>query len=175
VIALVPRGIGFRLVCTVLAGVVPWTFAHGADPDLEERRAIRLVRVESIIERTLASTPIPLSPEAKSFLVPGWGQFAQKRPVPGLFFAALEAAAITAVVVYAVRGSRAYDRYQAATTPEEAERYRQETIDADRVRNIGIASGALIWGGNLVDVVLAERRARKSRKASTPAPDGAKR
>jgi hypothetical protein len=80
-----------------------------------------------------------------------------------LIFASLEAAAITTAVVFAVRGSRAYDRYKEATTAEEALRFRQETIDADRVRNASIAAGVLVWGLNIVDAALAERRARKSR------------
>jgi hypothetical protein len=104
----------------------------------------------------------------KSFLVPGWGQWAQKRCVPAVLFAALEAAAVTAVVVYAVRGSKAYRRYRDATDPDEAAFWREETVRLDRVRNAGIVAGAAVWGLNVLDAALAERRARK-RKPVAPA------
>lgn len=140
--------------------VLPATQSPASEP-APDRAFIRLVRVEAIIERTLTSTPIPLSPEVKSFLVPGWGQLSQKRPVPGLVFATLTAAALTSTVVFAVRGSRAYGRYQDAQTPQEAILYREQTIEADRRRNISIAALAGVWGLNILDVALAERRRRK--------------
>lgn len=121
----------------------------------------RLVRVEEILERTITSTPIPLSPEVKSFLIPGWGQLAQKRTVPALFFGGTEAAALAASIVYAIRGDRAYASYQAATTPEEAIHFREQTRRADRARNLSLLSGAVIWGLNLLDVVHAEKHRSK--------------
>lgn len=149
------RPLGWLLLC-----VLPATRSPASEPRPDQFSA-RLVRVEAIIERTLTSTPIPLSPEVKSFLVPGWGQLSQGRPVPGLVFGASAAAAITSVVVFAVRGSRAYNRYQDAETPEDAVYFRAQTVDADRRRNISIAAGAFVWGLNVLDAALAERRARK--------------
>ena len=131
------------------------------EPSPDPQPSARLVRVETVLERTLTSTPIPLSPEVKSFLVPGWGQFAQKRTALGVLFSALAAAGLTTAIVYAVRGSEAYENYQNAGTAEEAARYREETMDADRTRNIAIVSTVGVWGINVLDAALAERRRKK--------------
>jgi hypothetical protein len=153
----------------MLMCLLAWNPSWGREPRPEPRYSARLVRVEAIIERTLTSTPIPLSPEVKSFLVPGWGQWAQKRRVPAVLFAALEAGAITTAVVYAVRGSHAYQRYQDATTEEDAVRWREETMRLDRARNVSIVASAAVWGLNVLDAALAERRAHR-RKPPAPPP-----
>ena len=75
---------------------------------------------------------------------------------------------MTTAIVYAVKGSNAYDNYQNADNSEDAARFREETMDADRTRNIAIVSTIGIWGINILDASLAEKRARKK----NPPPAG---
>ncbi len=145
----------FLCVC---AGSV---LAQPLAPGPEDSVPYELMRVGPVIERAFSSTPTPLSPEVKSFLLPGWGQFAQGRPAPGLAFMFLEALAVAGTIAFAIEGNRAYGRYRGAANAEDASRFRSDTLRADRRRNISIAGGLLVWSLNLFDVVRTTRQRRK--------------
>lgn len=91
----------------------------------------------------------------RSMIVPGWGQLYKGQTAKAYTFAGLFAAAAGGAVLAHTRRTDAKERYEVASTVEEAER-RYETYNGwHRARN-GLVQGAvLVWAVSYVDALLA--------------------
>jgi len=97
------------------------------------------------------------SPQTKSLLLPGWGQYAQGNKIRGTAYMTLELLAIGFAGYYGYQGSDYYDQYQAAADADRAEYYRKKTVSADEKRNIAILTGVSIWAISAVDIFFFNR------------------
>lgn len=97
----------------------------------------------------------------KSLLVPGWGQASEGRYVEGAVFFASELVTLYEIFRLSRRGSKDYARYKAATTTEDALKYRELTIKNDKKRNQWMLAAAGVWALNLLHVSLVVRHKEK--------------
>jgi hypothetical protein len=101
-----------------------------------------------------APDPAVLRTLKKSLFVPGWGQAAEKRWLEAAVFFGAEAGCLAAILVNNHSGNKNYDLYKAASTSEDAVRYRALTERYDTRRNGFIAAAAVVWALNLLDTYL---------------------
>jgi len=115
-----------------------------------------------ILSSAPGQTPEPertkFSSLQKSLLVPGWGQFVEKRYFEAGFFLTLEVCYLVEVFRTNRKGNNAYRLYKAAASAEEAIRFRDMTEDFDKTRNYHMALAAAVWAVNLVDMYFIFRR-----------------
>lgn len=105
-------------------------------------------------------------PEAalRSMLVPGWGQLYKGHDVKAYAFVGLFGAAVGGAVLAHARRADAQQRYEAASTIDEADG-RYDTYNAwHRARNGLIQGAAVVWAVSYVDALLSG----SSRTASQP-------
>ena len=88
----------------------------------------------------------------RSLLFPGLGQLYEKQYLKGAILASAELFCLAAVVINAHKGNDAYWRYRGATTPEDAVKWRGETVRLDRRRNTAVLAAAGVWILNMVDI-----------------------
>lgn len=99
-----------------------------------------------------------LGPLEKSLLLPGWGQFSEKRYLEGFLFLAAETAALAGVLVNNHLGNENYAIYRKAETLDEAVRTRRLTEKFDVRRNQLLLAAAAVWAANLVDIALIVKK-----------------
>jgi hypothetical protein len=106
-----------------------------------------------------------LGPLEKSLIVPGWGQFAEKRFVEGAAFLGAELFCLAEIFLSNHHGNENYSLYKQAATTEDAVRYRQLTEKYDTRRNQFLLAAAAVWAANLVDIYLIVRHKAKKESA----------
>ncbi len=106
---------------------------------------------------------------ARSFLVPGWGQFYSEQKFKGGCFFALTAGAVAAFFVAdadyddkVLHYENTLSRYQRATVYDEKRSLyqdlsaaRKETYDAENIRRIIIGVAIAAWGLNVLDLLFS--------------------
>jgi hypothetical protein len=98
----------------------------------------------------------------RSLIIPGWGQFEEKRYFEGSFFLSLEIWYLYEIFKNNRRGNSYYRLYKAAASTEEAVRYRTITEHYDKRRNIFMLVAAGVWAVNLVDIyVIVKKKGNK--------------
>lgn len=88
----------------------------------------------------------------KSLLIPGWGQFAEKRYIEGILFLSAEIFCFYKIFSYNHKGNDYYDLYEKADNTEDAIKYRGLTEKYDTRRNKFIFAAAGVWIINLIDI-----------------------
>lgn len=100
---------------------------------------------------------------AKSLILPGWGQFAERRYIEGALFFGAELACLIGAFRNGSLGSDNYGLYKAAASPEDAVRYRALVEKYDGRRNMFLLAGAAVWALNLLDIYfIVSRKSRPS-------------
>jgi hypothetical protein len=102
---------------------------------------------------------------AKSLLVPGWGQMAEKRYLEGAVFLGSEIVCLVGILRNNRLGNESYDLYKTAAFAEDAVRFRQATETADGRRNKFILAAAAVWAVNLLDIYFIVRNREAGRRA----------
>jgi hypothetical protein len=102
---------------------------------------------------------------AKSLLVPGWGQIAEKRYLEGAVFLGAEIVCVIGILRNNRLGNESYDLYKTAASAEDAVRFRQATETADGRRNKFILAAAAVWTVNLLDIYFIVRNREAGRRA----------
>ena len=87
----------------------------------------------------------------RSLLVPGLGQFYNRQPAKGWFFAGASAGLAGAAVGFHLAGASAYDRYHKAATSAEATRLYDQASSRYTTRNWLLVGLAAAWAANVVD------------------------
>ena len=100
----------------------------------------------------------------KSFLIPGWGQAAEKRHVEAALFFSAEVLCLYKAFSYNHRGNEYYGLYQKAGNREDAAKYRRLTKDYDTKRNRFLLISAGVWAVNLIDIYVIVRNKEKKDK-----------
>jgi hypothetical protein len=101
----------------------------------------------------------------KSLIIPGWGQFVEKRHFEGSFFLVSEICYIYEVFLNNRRGNSYYQLYKTAVSTEDAVRYRDLTERYDKKRNIYMLVAVGVWAVNLVDTyIIVKKRGREAGK-----------
>ena len=90
----------------------------------------------------------------KSLLIPGWGQFAEKRYLEAVLFLSAEIFALYKVFDYNHKGNQYYDKYREADNVDDTLTYRELTEKYDTRRNQYILVAVGIWALNLIDIYL---------------------
>jgi hypothetical protein len=101
----------------------------------------------------------------KSLLIPGWGQFAEKRYLEGAAFLAAETFCLYKIFSVNRLGNKNYILYQRAETRDDAVRYRQLTKKYDTRRNQFMLAAAAVWAVNLFDIYLIVKNKEKKKNA----------
>jgi len=102
----------------------------------------------------------------KSLLVPGWGQFAEKRYVEGIVLLSAEIFAVCSAFSHNSKGNRYYGQYKDAGNVDDAVMFRKLTEEHDTKRNQYLLVAAGIWAVNLIDIYFIVRG--KKKKAGNP-------
>ncbi len=97
----------------------------------------------------------------KSVLVPGWGQFAERKYLDGLVFLAAETFLVIDIMSNNRRGNTNYSLYRQADNTEDAIKYRGLTEKYDKKRNVGMLIAAGVWAVNLLDISMIVRHKSK--------------
>ncbi|MGA2585483.1 MAG: hypothetical protein ABSF88_00440 [Candidatus Aminicenantales bacterium] len=105
-----------------------------------------------------------LGPLEKSLLLPGWGQFSEKRYIEGAAFLAAEAVCLYGVFANDHLGNLNYDLYKSAASTDDAVRFRQLVEKYDGRRNRFLLAAAAVWAANLVDIYLIVKNKGKTDK-----------
>jgi len=101
----------------------------------------------------------------KSLLIPGWGQFQEKRYFEGSFFLSMEICYLYEVFKNDRRGNSYYRLYKAAGNTEDAVKYRDLTERYDKKRNITMLVAAGVWAINLIDTyVIVKKKGREAKE-----------
>ena len=99
----------------------------------------------------------------KSLLIPGWGQFAEKRYLKGVLFLSAEIFCIYKIFSNNHKSNDYYDRYKAADNTTDAVNYRELTEKYDIRRNKFLLAAAGIWIINLIDIyIIVKKKEKKS-------------
>jgi len=99
----------------------------------------------------------------KSLLIPGWGQFAEKRYLKGVLFLSAEIFCIYKIFSNNHKSNDFYDRYKAADNTNDAVNYRELTENYDIRRNRFLLAAAGIWIINLIDIyIIVKKKEKKS-------------
>jgi hypothetical protein len=101
----------------------------------------------------------------KSLIIPGWGQFAEKRYIEGVLFLSSEVFSLYKIFANNHRANINYRLYKDADNIDDAVRYRELTEKYDKNRNIYILAAVGIWAINLVDTyVIVKNKEKKKLK-----------
>jgi hypothetical protein len=98
----------------------------------------------------------------KSLLIPGWGQFAEKRYFEAVLFLSAEVFALYKVFNYNQKGNQYYDKYGEADNVNDAVTYRELTAKFDTRRNQYILAAIGVWAFNLIDIYLIVKNKKKN-------------
>jgi len=107
----------------------------------------------------------PFGSLEKSLLIPGWGQFAEKRYLEGVLFLGAELACLYGVFRTNRLGNERYALYKSSATTEDAVRHRRAVETYDRRRNAFLIAAAAVWAANLVDMALIVKSKDGGRRA----------
>jgi len=100
----------------------------------------------------------------KSLLIPGWGQFAEKKYFEGAFFLSAEIFCLYKIFESNHRGNESYQLYKSAENVENTVKYRDLTEKYDRRRNAFILGAIGIWAVNLIDIYIIVKNKKKKDK-----------
>ena len=99
----------------------------------------------------------------KSLLIPGWGQFAEKRYLKGVLFLSAEIFCIYKIFSNNHKSNDYYALYKAADNTSDAVNYRELTEKYDIRRNRFLLAAAGIWIINLIDIyIIVKKKEKKS-------------
>jgi len=98
----------------------------------------------------------------KSLLIPGWGQFAEKRYLEAVLFLSAEVFALYKVFDANHKGNQYYDKYNEAENVEDAVKYRKSTEKYDTRRNQYILMAIGVWAINLIDIYFIVKNKKKN-------------
>ncbi len=98
----------------------------------------------------------------KSLLIPGWGQFAEKRYIEAALLLSAEVFALYKVFDYNHKGNQSYDKYREADNVEDTVKYRELTEKYDTRRNQYILVAIGVWALNLIDIYLIVKNKKKN-------------
>lgn len=99
----------------------------------------------------------------KSLLIPGWGQFAEKRYLEGALFLSAEIFCIYKIFSNNHKSNDYYDLYKTADNTTDAVNYRDLTEKYDIRRNKFLLAAAGIWIVNLIDIyIIVKKKEKKS-------------
>ena len=99
----------------------------------------------------------------KSLLIPGWGQFAEKRYLKGVLFLSAEIFCIYKIFSNNHKSNDYYTLYKAADNTSDAVNYRELTEKYDIRRNRFLLAAAGIWIINLIDIyIIVKKKEKKS-------------
>ena len=100
----------------------------------------------------------------KSLLIPGWGQFSEKKYLEGAAFLSAELFCLFKIFENNHRGNENYSLYEAAANIDDAVKYRDLTEKYDRQRNVFILAAVGIWAVNLVDIYVIVKNKKNREK-----------
>lgn len=100
----------------------------------------------------------------KSLLMPGWGQFAEKKYLEGAAFLSAEIFCLYKIFENNHRGNENYILYKAAINIEDSVKYRDLTEKYDRKRNAFILAAVGIWAVNLIDIYVIVKNKKNKDK-----------
>jgi hypothetical protein len=100
----------------------------------------------------------------KSLLIPGWGQFAEKRYLEGAVFLSAEIFCLIKIFENNHRGNENYSLYKTAGNVEDVLKYRDLTEKYDRNRNAFILGAVGIWAVNLIDIYVIVKNKKNKDK-----------
>jgi len=98
----------------------------------------------------------------KSLLIPGWGQFAEKRHIEAVLFLSAEVFALYKVFDANHKGNQYYDQYREADNVDDAVKYRELTEKYDIRRNQFILVAIGVWALNLIDIYFIVKNKKKN-------------
>ena len=98
----------------------------------------------------------------KSLLIPGWGQFTEKRYIEAVLFLSVEVFALYKVFDYNHKGNQYYDKYREADNVDDTVKYREVTEKHDTRRNQFILVAIGVWALNLIDIYLIAKNKKKN-------------
>ena len=98
----------------------------------------------------------------KSLLIPGWGQFAEKRWLEAALFLSAEVFALYKVFDANHKGNQYYDKYKEADNVDDAVKYRELTEKYDTSRNQYILAAIGVWALNLIDIYFIVKNKKKN-------------
>ena len=100
----------------------------------------------------------------KSLLMPGWGQFAEKKYLEGAAFLSAEIFCLYKIFENNHKGNENYILYEAAINIDDAIKYRDLTEKYDRRRNVFILAAVGIWAVNLIDIYVIVKNKKNKEK-----------
>lgn len=100
----------------------------------------------------------------KSLLIPGWGQFAEKRYLEGAAFLSAEIFCLYKIFENNHKSNKNYDLYKAAGNVDDTVKYRDLTEKYDRRRNALILGAIGIWAVNLIDIYVIVKNKKNKDK-----------
>ncbi len=100
----------------------------------------------------------------KSMLMPGWGQFAEKKYLEGAAFLSAEIFCLYKIFENNHRGNENYILYEAAGNVDDVVKYRDLTEKYDRKRNVFILTAVGIWAVNLIDIYVIVKNKKSKDK-----------
>lgn len=100
----------------------------------------------------------------KSLLIPGWGQFAEKKYLEGAVFLSAEIFCLYKIFENNHRGKKNYQLYEAAGNVDDVVKYRELTEKYDRRRNAFILGAIGIWAVNLIDIYVIVKNKKNKDK-----------
>lgn len=100
----------------------------------------------------------------KSLLMPGWGQFAEKKYLVGAAFLSTELFCLYKIFENNHRSNKNYILYKAALNIDDAVKYRDLTEKYDKRRNAFILAAAGIWAVNLIDIYVIVKNKKNKEK-----------
>lgn len=96
----------------------------------------------------------------RSAIIPGWGQMYKKSYFKGAVILALEAAAVTSVVVFNNQYNSYLNKSRVNTDPSAVKFYQNKANQAKNIRNGLIAGVAAVYVYNIVDAIAAKGKLR---------------
>jgi len=115
-------------------------------------------------QKETVSTESKFTSLQKSLLIPGWGQFAEKRYIEGALFLSAEIFCVYRIFSYNHKGNGYYDQYKKADNVNDAVKFRELTEKYDTRRNKFIVVAACVWAINLIDIYfIVKNKAKKER------------
>ncbi len=100
----------------------------------------------------------------KSLLVPGWGQFTEKKYLEGAVFLSTELFCLYKIFENNHRSNENYILYKAALNIDDAVKYRDLTEKYDKRRNAFIMAAVGIWAVNLIDIYVIVKNKKNKEK-----------
>lgn len=97
----------------------------------------------------------------KSLIFPGWGQMYEKQYLKGIIFMSSEIFCILQVIINNNKANNYYSKYKLAINTEETKKFRSKTEKYDKIRNIYILTGALIWIANMIEIYFYTKKKYK--------------